>query len=206
MLLTATAFAQESGTDYKMYFGIKYTPDGYNSIQYIQYPYGGSEIGLIEKSGTFNFTSTFGKKIGPSAFLLLDLSFTRDAFTIEGSDMNLTTVTPSIGIKKIIKKTERVSPFFTLGIAKTFAFANIEGADSEYEDALADMNSPFSLNGCLCVEYFFNPQFSMIMDANLIYQHHSGKALVDYGGDEYLIKLKYSNMFKRVSFGFNMYF
>lgn len=206
MLLAATAIAQETNEDYNTYFGIKYSPDGYKSLQFIQYPYG-SFFGVTEKTSTLNFTSIFGKKVAPGTFILLDLSFTRDKFTIDNQDMGLTMITPSIGIKKIIKKTDRVKPYLTAGIAKTIAMASIEDADAESEEILEDINSPFIINGGFGIEYFFNPQFSMVMDANLIYQYHSGKIIVeDDEGDDYLAKIKYSNLFKRVSVGFNMYF
>lgn len=233
----------------KFYFGVFYTPQSstkyYNYSTYWDlsssriYP----DFYIIEEINS-KFESHFGVKIKNQVFLQFNIAYNSSSLETYSKDQTIRTdpvyfqqngyeskssldqLTLEIGTKHYITEIveNKVTPFFQLGIGKTFAWSsederNLFGGDGQsvyetnnLEEYLADQNSLFFFMLGGGAEYFFNNSFSVYSAVLLNYNYTNAEYESNredfYSSTKQLQvrKTKSSKIETKVGVGLNFYF
>ena len=212
LILCLNYLSAQDSTSYKNYFGIVYSPFGYDEVRrgyvYSSGIFNEEEIFIYKNETNMAFYSTLGIKLNRISYLLIDLGISQGSLSMEDGEVDakweegLLLITPKIGVRVNIPRVDRVVPYFILNISKTFAIADINkistSRDEEIEDIMEDMYSLWGIDIGFGSEIFLLKQLSLLLEAKYIYEKTSYKQ----ENTEYNI----SKLMKVASFGFNIHF
>ena len=207
-------FAQDSTKTFNYYFGITYSPHGPKEIRsdiivYSNFLVIEDNLVMYTNESNIFFSSTFGKRISNSLFLILDLEYgsgyykTKDE-NDEGYSQSLQIITPKIGFKYTYSNNLKVNPYLRFAVSKTLAFADFEIPNeqqkflNDIEDEMEKSNSPWGFEFGFGTEMYLLEQLSLFLDAKIEY--------LKYKNTQTPNKINASKTVKIVGFGLNMYF